>query len=287
MVWATLLSAISYCRFYARRLSRRLLLPEPAPPGYCLSLEIFSGLNDFIAYHGQIKAGGADPPPKTWIWLQKLKELYVGASRLMQDRCNFWVKMSQAGQTSITAWETTARTAAGRCLFGTNAEEFMRDKFLFGLNEFFTRFREHIFYRDGQRKPDDPPSTLAFVVSQTLLFETAQQTNKLLATSAFEEQFHYTASALANKGLPQPLKDLETDPVFSGIANNNTFVTCAQRPEKSAATATKPAISHTFVSRPSEPSDPPVTPPKTQIDRDLAGRHSVWELLYPLRKTTS
>ena len=80
----------------------------------------------------------------------------------------------------------------------------MRDKFLFGLNEFFTRFREHIFYRDGQRKPDGPPFTLAFVVSHTLSFETAQQTNKLLATSAFEEQFHYTASALANKGLPKP-----------------------------------------------------------------------------------
>ena len=80
----------------------------------------------------------------------------------------------------------------------------MRDKFLFGLNEFFTRFREHIFYGDGQRKPDDPPFTLAFVVSHTLSFETAQQTNKLLATSAIEEQIHYATSALANKGLPKP-----------------------------------------------------------------------------------
>ena len=112
--------------------------------------------------------------------------------------------MSQAGQTSITAWEITVRTAAGRCLFGTNAEEFMRNKFLFGLNEFFTRFREHIFYRDGQRKPGDPPFTLAFVVSQTLSLQTAQQTNKLLPTSAIEEQFHYTALALANKSLPTP-----------------------------------------------------------------------------------
>ena len=112
--------------------------------------------------------------------------------------------MSQAGQTSITAWEITARTVAGRCLFGINVEEFMRDKFLFGLNEFFTRFREHIFYRDGQRKPGDPPFTLAFVVSQTLSLQTAQQTNKLLPTSAIEEQFHYTALALANKSLPTP-----------------------------------------------------------------------------------
>ena len=134
----------------------------------------------------------------------------------MQDRCNFWVKMSQADQNSITAWETTVRTAAGRCLFGTNEEEFMRDKFLFGLNEFFTRFREHIFYRDGQRKPDDPPFTLAFVVSQTLSFETAQQTNKILATSAIEEQFHYTASALANKGLPKPPERPENRSCFLG-----------------------------------------------------------------------
>lgn len=65
--------------------------------------------------------------------------------------------------------------------------------------------------------------------------------------------------------------ELETDPVFSGIANNNTLVTCAQRPEKSAATATKLAISHTFVSRPPETSDPPVPPPKTQLHCDPSG----------------
>ena len=44
------------------------------------------------------------------------------------------------------------------------------------------------------------------------------------------------------KASQNPLKDLKTDPVFSGIANNNTFVTCAQLPEKSAATVKKPAI---------------------------------------------
>jgi len=194
--------------------------------------------------------------------LKKIKELYVGASRLMQDRCNFWVKMSQAGQTSITAWETTVRTAAGRCLLGTNAEEFMRDKFLFGLNEFFPRFREHIFNRDGQRKPDDPPFTLAFVVSQPYhLKRLSKQTScwqpMLLKNSSIILHPHSQTEASQN-----PLKDLETDPVFSGIANNNTLVACAQHPEKSAATATKPAISHTFVSRPSEPSDPPVPPPQ-------------------------
>ena len=103
-----------------------------------------------------------DDADKPWIWLQKIKDHYVGASTLMQDRYHFWVQMAQADQTSISAWETAVRTAAGRCSFRLNADEFMRDKFLFGLNESFSRFREHIFYRDGQRKPEDPPFTLAF-----------------------------------------------------------------------------------------------------------------------------
>lgn len=64
--------------------------------------------------------------------------------------------------------------------------------------------REDIFYRDGQLKPDDPLFTLAFVVSHALSFDEAQQTNKLLATSAIKEQVHYIASALATKGLPKP-----------------------------------------------------------------------------------
>ena len=92
-------------------------------------------------------------------------------------------KMLQADQTSISAWETEVCTAAGRCSFGEIADEFMRDKFLFRLNKSFTRPREDTFYRDGQRKPDDPPFTLAFVVSQAVSFEAAQQTNKLLANS--------------------------------------------------------------------------------------------------------
>ncbi|CAH3108015.1 unnamed protein product [Pocillopora meandrina] len=85
----------------------------------------------------------------------------------MQDRYHFWVQMAQADQTSISAWETAIHTAAGRCSFDPNADELMRDKFLFGLNESFSRFREDIFYRDGQRKPKNPPFTLAFVVNQT------------------------------------------------------------------------------------------------------------------------
>ena len=90
-------------------------------------------------------------------------------------------------------WETIVRTAAGRCSFGVQACEFMRDKFLFSLNESFSHFREDIFYRDGQRKPEDPPFFLAFVVSQALSYEAAQYTSKMLQHSTTEGQVHYTS----------------------------------------------------------------------------------------------
>ena len=128
-------------------------------------------LDDVIT--SKIPAHDADKP---WVWLQKIKEHYIGASTLMQDRYYFWVQMAQADQTSISAWETALRIAAGHCSFSPNADEFMRDKFLFGLNDSFCWFREDIFYRDGQCKAEDPPFTLAFVVTQAVSFEAAQQT---------------------------------------------------------------------------------------------------------------
>ena len=43
---------------------------------------------------------------------QKIKEHYIGASTLRQDRYHFWVQMAQADQTSISALETAVRTQA-------------------------------------------------------------------------------------------------------------------------------------------------------------------------------
>ena len=122
----------------------------------------------------------------------------------MQDRYYFWVQMAQADQASISAWETAVRTAAGRCSVGPNADEFIRDKFLFGLNDSFSRFREDIFYRDGQCKAEDPPFTLAFVVTQAVSFEAALQTNKLLVHSSIEEQVHYTMSTTLTRNFQRP-----------------------------------------------------------------------------------
>ena len=76
----------------------------------------------------------------------------------------------------------------------------MRGKFLFGLNESFSHFREDMFCRDGQWKPEDPPFTPAFVVSQVISFEAAQRTNKLLANSTTEEQVHSPTSTAAQIG---------------------------------------------------------------------------------------
>ena len=96
--------------------------------------------------------------------------------------------MTQADQTSISTWETTVRTAGSRCFFGANVDKFMRDKFLLELNDTFSRFRKDIFYRDGQQKPEDPPFSLVFVVSQAISFESAQQTNKVLTSNNIEER---------------------------------------------------------------------------------------------------
>lgn len=64
-------------------------------------------------------------------------------------------------------------------IFDANADKFMRDKFLSGVNESFSRFREGLFYRDGQRKPEEPPISSAFAVSQAISFEAPYHTNKL------------------------------------------------------------------------------------------------------------
>ena len=273
------------CHILLQVLCKALITASPpactSSPGILSIPGDFFFLNDFIAYHEQIKAGGADPPPKTWIWLQKLKELYVGASRLMQDRCNFWVKMSQAGQTSITAWETTARY-----LVQMRKNSWETNFFSVLTNS------SHVFGNIFSIEMDS--GSLMTRLSPWLSWSVKPYHLKRLnkQTSCWQPLLLKNSSIILHlrsptKASQNALKDLETDPVFSGIANNNTFVTCAQLPEKSAATAKKPAISHTFVRRPSEPSDPPVPPPKSQLHRDPVGRHSVWELLYPLRKTTS
>lgn len=184
----------------------------------------------------------------------------------MQDRYHFWVQMAQADQTSISAWETAIHTAAGRCSFGPNADELMRDKFLFGLNESFSRFREDIFYRDGQRKPKNPPFTLAFVVSQAMSFEAAQQTNKLLAHSSIEEQVIMPHPQHQPEILNGHLTDQtdQTASLASSVAAKlSTHVTYARPKDKHAATARNRAFFQASANRPSEISDPPDHRPKS------------------------
>ena len=142
----------------------------------------------------------------------------------------------------------------------------MRGKFLFGLNESFSRFRKDIFYRDGQRKPEDPPFTPAFVVSQVISFEAAQHTNKLLANSTTEEQVHSTPSTTAHKlvkklpGRSRPGTFL-TDIAFSVAASGNTTVTYAQLQARLADVVTKLITLQTSVNRLPKGTEPPDLPP--------------------------
>ena len=120
----------------------------------------------------------------------------------------------------------------------------MRGKFLFGLNESFSHFREDMFYRDGQRKPEDPPFTPAFVVSQVISFEAAQRTNKLLANSTTEEQVHSPTSTAAHKlvkkvqcadshGIlitwPNSVPNLAASPNFNTTSPKRTCHSCGQQ----------------------------------------------------------
>ena len=151
----------------------------------------------------------------------------------------------------------------------------MRDKFLFSLNECFSHFREDIFYKDGQRKPEGPPFTFAFVVSQDVSFEAAQDTNMLLANFTIEEQVHYPTSTPLNKG-GQNSPGRSTRPryppphpktVFSAAEKNNTPVTYAQLQEKLATTATKLATLQTTANRLPKTTVPRNLPPKSLLHR--------------------
>lgn len=221
----------------------------------------------------------------------------------MHDRYHFWVQMAQADQTSISAWETAVRTAAGRCSFGPNAGEFMRDKFLFGLDEYFSRFREDIFCRDEQRKPEDPPFTLAFVVSQAVSFEVAQQTNKLLAHSSIEEQVHYATSTTPARNFQRPpSRPISKACFFCGSKPQHPRI-CPPK-DKHTATATSRATFQVSANRSSEISDPPNHRPKSpsyqlptrtrlygrserEFGPSLCRRNTVRTLLHHLRSKTS
>ena len=138
----------------------------------------------------------------------------------------------------------------------------MRGKFLFGLNESFSRFRKDIFYRDGQRKPEDPPFTPAFVVSQVISFEAAQRTNKLLASSTTEEQVHSPTSIEAHKLVKKPPGRSRpgTDIAFWALTLLIvTTVTYAQLQARLADVVTK-------------------------LLHPSRGRHTVLELFHPLKR---
>ncbi|CAB4003540.1 Hypothetical predicted protein [Paramuricea clavata] len=99
----------------------------------------------------------ADDQHKPWVWLQKIKEHYVGASTLMQDRYHFWVKMTQPPTAPIAMWETMVCVAADRCSFGAQSDEFMSDYRLALLNIYATPHHMVIRFRQRNVRWGDAP----------------------------------------------------------------------------------------------------------------------------------
>ena len=85
----------------------------------------------------------------------------------------------------------------------------MKGKLLLGLHEYFSRFWEDVFYRDGQRKPEDPPLP-------------RQRTN-------------WSKNLRADQDLERSLTDI----AFSVVASSNTTVTYAQLQARLADVVTK------------------------------------------------
>ena len=115
------------------------------------------GLLRWPSYSVSSRQPNGIPLTMAW-WLEKIKGHYIGASTLMQDGYHFWAKMSQSYQSSISQNTKRNRGLNRQCpLFVRSQRRWIHGRqILFGHNHSFSDFREDIFYRDGQRKPEDP-----------------------------------------------------------------------------------------------------------------------------------
>ena len=141
----------------------------------------------------------------------------------------------------------------------------MRGKFLFGLNESFSRFRKDVFYRDGQRKPEDPPFTPAFVVSQVILRRHNIQTSFWLIPPQKNkftlplprQRTNWSKNLRADQDLERSLTDI----AFSVVACSNTTVTYAQLQARLADVVTKLITLQASVNRLPKRTEPLDLPP--------------------------
>ena len=181
----------------------------------------------------------------------------------------------------------------------------MRGKFLFGLNESFSRFRKDVFYRDGQRKPEDPPFTPAFVVSQVILRRHNIQTSFWLIPpqkNTFtlplpRQRTNWSKNLRADQDLERSLTDI----AFYVAACSNTTATYAQLQATLADVVTKLITLQAYVNRLPKRTEPlaclPYTYPtgsqtgiheiggtRRALLHPSRGRHTVLELLHPLKR---
>ena len=131
---------------------------------------------------------------KPWIWLEKLREHYVGTSggTVLSDRYSFW-ELKQLASQSIQDWEVTVRQSGSLCEYESMThpgEELKRDKFIFGIQNQEIR----TLLLNDSKKLDGSKKKLADVVIEARAMEAARQTNKLIVdTTKLTEEVHWTS----------------------------------------------------------------------------------------------
>ncbi len=127
---------------------------------------------------------------KPWIWMEKLKIHYTGASgsALLPDRFKFW-HITQKPHESIQEWEVRIRQASSLCEYADWQDTNNRDNFIFGLNS--SAFRSEL--SKTHLRSDGTPKTMYDVVAEAKALEAANMTNKIIGDATrTEEQVNWT-----------------------------------------------------------------------------------------------
>ncbi len=124
-----------------------------------------------------------------WIWMSKLSLHFEGEDTVMSDRYEF-SEIKQLEGERVQAWETRVRQSAYSLEFDTMEDQFMRDRFVFGLLSSAMRGE---LLKLNHRNEDKSILTLATVVKHAKALEVASQANKLVEASNIQEQVSFVA----------------------------------------------------------------------------------------------
>ena len=133
----------------------------------------------------------AEDRKKPWVYMQKLKKLFVGSPTTIADRYKFWILLKQDENHTMTDWEVNVMENIKPCNYKDSENEIMRDKFVFNLNEKYNTLRQEIFWKEQQMK-DDEVMTFEQVVSHAKAYEAATTANKLVVRNSTDEHVNWT-----------------------------------------------------------------------------------------------